>query len=282
MRENKIKIPFEKGKGLLKINRLDNLNAPNHCVEAVKRIFVKNINNKMDSFQINKWICLALPIGLLILILGAVLLKDASGVLVIFFGLFIMFVFPMYLCVQLKKLNKAIDKIVERVNYKTKGYVVATPIFKKKFKRTNTGPRSFKILSYFNVTIDESVPVPKRRKSTYQEQKKKKEEIKIVSKKKKEIKDEYEETNQEPILILSEKMIKKNDFETNAKDINIVDTNFIESAKENIKIARKETDAIDFKDLKAKKGMFEDIKNKFDEMKPKDMNLDMAKLKDFK
>ena len=289
MRENSIQIPFEKGKGLLNIDRLHDLNAPKHCIERVKRTFEKNINNKMDSFQINKWLCLALPIGLLIIILGAALLKDASSVLIIFFGLFIMFMFPMYLCVKLEKLNKAIDKIVERVNYKTKGYIVAIPKFKKKLKRTNSGPRSFKILDYFIVKVNESVPVPKRRKSTYYENEKNKNEmiLKKVSKEKNEIKmkinDDFDlekekfDTKQKGILKLSKNFPDKKDFDTSPIDEFGAKLNAIRKKNEDLEEKQFNLNGADVEN-----NISEKMKEKFDEAKSSGFNVDMIQVKDNK
>ena len=151
MRENKVKIPYKKGLGVYDLELLDKMDVSFDHIETVKKIFSKSLNNKISSFEVNNWIGLCLPFGLLIIILGAVLLSGALSVVLIFFGVFVMFVYPLYLCTKLKTMRTTIKNTVDKIKTRTNGALQVTPKYKKKIKRNKLGVSSFRVLSYFLV-----------------------------------------------------------------------------------------------------------------------------------
>jgi hypothetical protein len=155
MSVNKTKIPFAKGEGVYDLYLLDDLNLSRKHRDSVKNTFIKNLNKKMNTFKINRWVALLMPLGLIVLILGAIFLKNALMILVIFLGVFIICVFPFYLCTKWRNLRNQVEYTVKRIREKTNGAVIVRPKYKKKIHRNASGVSSFRVLSYFKVEVND-------------------------------------------------------------------------------------------------------------------------------
>lgn len=154
MRKNKVKIPFEKGKGITDFDPLNKLDTSFENIEKAKKVIINSLNNKMNRFKINRLVALVLPLGLLLIVLSAVFLTKVPMVLLIFVGIFIMLVFPFYICTKWSRLSKAVKSTADRIQKKTKNKLICTPIYKKKIRRMAESTRSFRVLSYFVVKVN--------------------------------------------------------------------------------------------------------------------------------
>jgi ABC-type multidrug transport system fused ATPase/permease subunit len=169
MRKNKINIPYERGEGVRDLHLLDDLNTSQNNIEKTKRVFINNLNNEMPSLKINKWICLTLPFGLLIIILAAILLEMPYTILVIIIGIFIICLLPIYFCFKWRMLETVIKTTSLKINQNTNNELTCTPKYKKKVKRDSTSTRSYKFLNYFCVEVNEYEFAKRRKKSEKEE-----------------------------------------------------------------------------------------------------------------
>lgn len=154
MRKNKVKIPFENGKGITDFRPLNKLNTSTKNIEKVKKIITNSLNNKMSAFKINCLVALWLPLGFLMIVLAAALLSKFPMVLLICVGIFLMLVYPFYICMKWSSLNKAVQLTAESINTKTKNTLICTPVYKKKIRRMTESTSSFKVLSFFIIKLN--------------------------------------------------------------------------------------------------------------------------------
>ena len=153
-----VDLPYKKNEGLTDLDLLEDLHVSRKKEknEKIKHILryeiIRDFNKKADSLEVNKLFCLSIPAGMIGILVATFFIREPYRYMAICFGLFLIPIFPIYVCIKKKKKDNAIKKFEESVREKTYKKLEANRLIDR-FKTNSLGKKNHSHFVGFRVSV---------------------------------------------------------------------------------------------------------------------------------
>lgn len=149
-----IELAFNENQGILGVTKLNDLNIPYEVVEKAKKSVREDFNKKTSKWKVQGLMCILIPIGFPMFIVGIVNSSRPFGFPLIAAGILLVISFPVYLCVMAKRRENLIKKFQKKIDEKTQGVLRVESQYATRRIKTKNGHRNQRYLKCFKFVID--------------------------------------------------------------------------------------------------------------------------------
>ena len=142
--------------GIVHASDLQYLPTPGKNIEAALDI-CEDITKVAKKNKIVLWLCLLMPVGLIVAVLSGLLLSSPAMFVGIVVGLLMVLSFPLIVVVSKSRKEKNLNSLFRKFGEKTDGQLSATPNYETRTQATKSGLRTFRSLASITVKVTNPV-----------------------------------------------------------------------------------------------------------------------------
>lgn len=156
-----VDLPYKKNKGLVEIDRLNQLIVSTDpisnqvIIHELQTNVIKKFNSKATSLEVNRLVCLWIPVGMIGVLVATFFIREPYRYMAICFGLFLIPIYPIYVCLKKQNKDRIINRFINSVSDKTQDMVNAKRLNKSRFLQSALGQRTYKDFSGFGIYVTE-------------------------------------------------------------------------------------------------------------------------------
>ena len=151
--QNQTILLFNECQGISEFSKLNGLGLPLDVAEKIKGILKNDFNTQTGKWKVNGCLCLLIPIGFAIMLIGIFTVRDKIGYALIALGLLTFVAFPVYLYMKSASRTKLIRKIISKLDEQTHGMVRMSEVYGTKRVKTKHGYKKQKYLKGFSFKV---------------------------------------------------------------------------------------------------------------------------------
>lgn len=152
-----VDLDFKTGKGIVNPNALDDLRTSKEYIIEIKGNSVRKFNKEAKDMLINRLYILLILIGVIGIIVAAFFIQYPYKYMAIAFGIFLIPLYPLYVCMKNKKKDSAIKKFISSVQKQTGGELGAMTNSRFKVIKNLLGEKRYKEFKGFTVYVADHI-----------------------------------------------------------------------------------------------------------------------------
>jgi hypothetical protein len=154
---DEVVLHYKKGRGLVDIYQVEDLEVDQEAIFNLKERVIKVFNKEAKTMEVNRLGILFIPAGIIGIIVAYFFIQYPFKYMAISFGVFLLPIFPIYVCCKKKLKDKKIKNFIQNVDVETDGKLCATTYNKHKIQYSRTNDKLVFEFNGFSIYVNNEI-----------------------------------------------------------------------------------------------------------------------------